>query len=78
LRPLFSSGADNKSPFNDEASSSLSRQLESEVASRHWKLSGKLRVLLSFLRDWREKDPSIKVLIFSQTKKVLDIIEKMA
>jgi SNF2 family DNA or RNA helicase len=56
----------------------VSRELESEVASRHWKLSGKLRVLLSFLKDWREKDPSTKVLIFSQTKKALDIIEKMA
>ena len=50
------------------------KQLEIEVAVRHWQASGKLRVLMNFLRDWIQKDPTTKVLIFSQTKKVLDII----
>ncbi len=54
------------------------RVVEAEAACRHWELSGKLRVLASFLQDWIEKDPTTKVLIFSQTKKILDIIERLA
>jgi SNF2 family DNA or RNA helicase len=33
---------------------------------------------MNFLKDWYDKDPTAKVLIFSQTKKMLDIIERMA
>ncbi|CDW73791.1 dna repair protein rhp26 [Stylonychia lemnae] len=54
------------------------RQMECEIASQHWQLSGKLRVLMNFLKDWYKKDVTTKVLIFSQTKKMLDIIEKVS
>jgi DNA excision repair protein ERCC-6 len=40
-------------------------------------MSGKLQVLIKYLNKWQEKDPTTKVLIFSQTKKILDIIEKL-
>jgi DNA excision repair protein ERCC-6 len=53
------------------------RLIEATAACRHWQLSGKLRVLVSFLEDWREKDPTTKVLVFSQTKKILDILERL-
>lgn len=61
-----------------ETDKKAARLVESEAACRHWKLSGKLRVLVSFLQDWREKDPTAKVLVFSQTKKILDIIERLS
>jgi SNF2 family DNA or RNA helicase len=41
-------------------------------------MSGKLKVLISFLKEWKEQDPTTKVLIFSQTKKILDIVERLA
>ena len=53
------------------------RLIEATAACRHWQLSGKLRVLVSFLYDWREKDPTTKVLVFSQTRKILDILERL-
>ena len=52
--------------------------MDTDIAVTHWKASGKLRVLFNFLKDWYEKDPTTKVLIFSQTKKMLDIIQKLA
>lgn len=41
-------------------------------------MSGKIKVLISFLKEWKEKDPSTKVLIFSQTKKILDVIARLS
>lgn len=32
---------------------------------------------MKFLKKWYDKDPTTKVLIFSQTKKILDIIQKL-
>ncbi len=43
----------------------MPRDIESKLASDYYKLSGKLRVLVSFLKDWKESDPTTKVLIFS-------------
>ncbi len=37
-----------------------------------------MKVLINFLQDWYAKDKTTKVLIFSQTKKILDIIERLA
>lgn len=52
--------------------------IDSLAAARHWKYSGKLQVLIKFLKDWKKKDPKTKVLIFSQTKKILDILERLS
>jgi hypothetical protein len=41
------------------------REIDSEVAAQNFKLSGKLSVLINFLKEWKEKDPTNKVLIFS-------------
>ena len=51
---------------------------ESLISSQHWKMSGKIKVLVSFLKEWKEEDPTTKVLIFSQTKKILDVIAKLS
>ena len=45
------------------------------TAGKHWQMSGKIQILIKFLKKWHSKDPTTKVLIFSQTKKILDIIE---
>jgi SNF2 family DNA or RNA helicase len=41
-------------------------------------MSGKIKVLMSFLKEWKEKDPTTKVLIFSQTKKILVLIARLS
>jgi hypothetical protein len=41
------------------------KQKESMISSQHWKMSGKIKVLISFLKEWKEEDPTTKVLIFS-------------
>lgn len=55
-----------------------------EASVKHWEMSGKLKRLFNLLADWNqqnvEMDPSStpnKVLIFSRTKKMLNVIEKL-
>lgn len=38
-------------------------------------MSGKLEVLMQYLQQWKNEKKNNKVLLFSQTKKVLNIIE---
>jgi len=40
-------------------------------------ISGKIAVLIQFVEQWTQKESGNKVLVFSQTKKALDIIEKV-
>lgn len=54
-----------------------SKEVEAITAAKHWQMSGKIQILIKFLKKWYEKDPTTKVLIFSQTKKILDIIEQL-
>jgi hypothetical protein len=41
------------------------KNLESELATKFWQLSGKLRVLMHFLTTWKSDGIQNKVLIFS-------------
>lgn len=42
---------------------------------KDWRLSGKLTILIKFLDDWNSEQVGNKVLVFSQTKKMLDLLE---
>lgn len=42
---------------------------------KDWRMSGKLTILVKFLDDWNSEQAGNKVLVFSQTKKMLDLLE---
>ena len=42
-----------------------------------WRHSGKFKVLMEFINKWDTEMAQNKLLIFSQTKKVLNIVETM-
>ena len=42
---------------------------------KDWRISGKLTILVKFLDDWNSEQAGNKVLVFSQTKKMLDLLE---
>lgn len=42
---------------------------------KDWRLSGKLTILIKFLDDWNNEQVGHKALVFSQTKKMLDLLE---
>jgi SNF2 family DNA or RNA helicase len=49
----------------DQAGMGDRKQKEALISSQNWKMSGKIKVLMSFLKEWKEEDPTTKVLIFS-------------
>lgn len=53
----------------------MNKEAEAQLVFKDWQLSGKLTILVKFLNDWNNEMQSNKVLIFSQTKKILDILE---
>lgn len=65
---------------NGKNSNDSLRNIECNLAFKFWQFSGKLKVLMNFLQDWhKDGNPQgNKVLLFSQTKKMLDIIELLA
>lgn len=53
-----------------------------DLCVKHWEMSGKLKRLFNLLADWNQQNQKMeegmvpnKVLIFSRTKKMLNVIE---
>jgi SNF2 family DNA or RNA helicase len=51
------------------------KRAEAALVFKDWQQSGKLTILVKFLDEWNREQASNKVLVFSQTKKILDLLE---
>ncbi len=51
------------------------KETEAQLIFKDWQMSGKLMILVKFLDDWNSELAGNKVLVFSQTKKMLDLLE---
>lgn len=80
---LFNSGKHRYTNLEncDEYKLYLKNYKEANLSVKYWEMSSKIKVLMNFLKDWHSQNQSLqdknKVLIFSQTKKSINILEQL-